>query len=227
MLFLKNKSRFLLGPGLILSSFWIYQIIGQNLLVGILVFFITLLFLYKPEKKIVFVGMTILLLLQFQTTQIKNLTYLDNDQQRVQQERIRSYPPTFINLLVKVIWLKPQIWIEQNPVILVLSRVEENLFDTLDINKYFFSGFPRNNPSDFPKFSFLFLPFFVIGVFGLVNKGNYKQLMFLFLIPLILFSVIGKDNKFGPFSLFPFFILTIHSGFNLVKNNLKTSLKND
>src|SRR3989344_914671 len=123
MLFLKNKSRFLLGPSLILSSFWIYQIIGQNLLVGILVFFITLLFLYKPEKKIVFVGMTILLLLQFQTTQIKNLTYLDNDQQRVQQERIRSYPPTFINLLVKVIWLKPQIWIEQNPVILVLSRV--------------------------------------------------------------------------------------------------------
>lgn len=218
LLFLrKSNSRFFLVLILIFSNYWIYRILNEDLLIGLVLIVVSLVSVLKPlNAKLLILAILVLLFFQFQTTHIKDLKLLDNDQQRVQQERIRSYPLIYINVFPKVIWLKPEIWIEQNNFVIALSRIEKNLFENLDVNQYFFSGFPRNNTSDFQKFPFIILPFFVLGIFGLLKEKQYKLLILFFLTPVIFLSFIGNDNGLGPFSLFPFFIITFVSGIELL-----------
>lgn len=222
MSLLKNNSKLLLVLFLVFSSFWIYKIFYLNLLIGIvLIIVISVVSLNVSRKKVLFVCLILLLFLQYQTTEIKSLLALDNDQQRVQQERIRSYPLTYINLYFKVIWLKPDSWIEQNKFVIALSKIEENFFENLDFNKYFFGGFPRNNPSDFQKFIFILLPVFIIGVLNLVRKKDISFLILLFAIPILFLSTIGNDNALGPFSVLPFFIISMVYGIDYLDRFLK------
>lgn len=216
----KNKN-FLLILFLIFSNFWIYKILDTDILVGIFVLLVSVVVSLNINMKLILIGLGILLFLQFQTTEIKSLTNLDNDEQRVQQERIRSYPLTYIDIFGKVVWFKPEIWIEQNNSVIALSRIEENFFENLDVNKFFFAGFPRNENSDFEKLPFVFLPIFILGFINLISKKQYKIIFLTFFIPVIFMSGIGNENKFGPFSLFPFFILTFLSGFDWIFKKIK------
>ena len=88
MLSPKINSKILLPVFLIFSNFWIYKIYNLNIIVGIVLSIVTLLILTNPGKKIAIFVMLILAVLQFQTTSIKSLVLLDNDEQRVQYERI-------------------------------------------------------------------------------------------------------------------------------------------
>lgn len=222
MLLLKNNLKLLLVLFLISSNFWIYKILGLNFLLAIALVLATLVIVLRIKNiKLTIFCMLILIFFQFQTTHVRSLTLLDNDQQRVQQERIRSYPLTYIEIFSKVLWLKPEIWIEQNKLIIALSRIEENLFGNLDINQYFFAGFPRNNNSDFQKFPFITLPFFIIGLYKMLAKKYFRTLVILLLIPIIILSLIGNDNQFGPFILFPFLILAIFSAIKFLIAKLR------
>lgn len=212
MLLQKIRPRYLLSVFLIFSNFWIYKILYQNLFAGILLGILTLIILLNTEKKITTLCLAVLILFQFQTTSIKSLTLLDNDEQRVQSERIKSYPPTYIDLGLKVIWLKPSDWIERNNLVIGLSKVEKNFFESLDLNKYFFGSFPRNKPEDFEKFPFAYLPFFILGVYLLIKKKNFGVLTVLFILPVAIMTYLGSDNRLGPFIIFPFFIKSFYTG---------------
>lgn len=223
MLLQKINPKHLLIVFLIFSNFWIYKILSQNLFTGILLGVLTLIILLTTNKKITIVILAILILLQFQTTSIKSLTLLDNDEQRVQSERIKSYPPSYIDLGLKVIWLKPADWIERNNLVIGLSRIEKNFFESLDINKYFFGSFPRNKPEDFEKFPFAYLPVFIIGVYLLIKKKNYWDLTALFILPVVAMTYMGSDNRLGPFIVFPFFLKSIFEGAIWMKDKFKSS----
>ncbi len=199
---------------LALSNFWIYKIFSLNFLTGFSVFVITTAIGLGINRKFFIASMLILTILQIQTTSLKDLSLLDNDEQRVQSERSRSYPLTYIDFKFKVLWLKPVEWIEQNKFIIALSRIEENIFESLDLNYYFFGGFPRNMPYDYEKFPFILLPFFLAGVFRLVYIRKYFDLVLLFLVPVVVLSVIGFDNRYGFFILFPFIIFSSMEGIN-------------
>lgn len=222
MSFLKTNFRFLLIIFLVFSNFWIYKIFAGNLIIGFCVSLLSLIIALKPAKKIIIFSILILAFLQFQTTSIKSLTLLDNDQQRIQSERLRAYPPTYIDLGLKVIWLKPAHWIEENKIIIATSRIEENLFTNLDINKFFFGGFPRNNSSDFEKFPFIYLPLFILGIYSGVKSKQFFKMLFLLILPLGLLAYIGSDNKLDPFILFPFFILSFLNGIDFINTKIKT-----
>lgn len=222
MLLLKNNFKVLLAFLIIFSNFWIYKILDENLIIGIILVVITLVVIIKPNKTYLLIPCIIVLLFfQFQTTHAKSLTLLDNDEQRVQQERIRSYPLTYISIFSKVLWLKPEKWIEQNNLVIATSRIERNFFASLDINQYFFGGFPRNNTTDFQKLPFIFLPLFIIGAFSLAKKKQYLLVSLFFLVPVIFLSFIGDDNNLGPFILFPFFIISIFAGVEYTLEKLK------
>lgn len=218
LLFLrKSNSKIFFLLLLIFSNFWIYKIFAANSLLGLLISLISfVVYLNLKNTKIILICLIFLIFLQIQTTEIKSLTNLDNDQQRVQQERIRSYPLTYINLYFKVVWLKPVEWIEKNNLVIILSRIEENLFDNLGINKFFFAGFPRNNPSDFEKFPYIYLPIFVLGVINFVKTKQFGILILLFLIPILVLAIIGNSNNIGPIVLFPFLIAASVTGINLL-----------
>ena len=221
MLLPKINSKFILPLFIVFSNFWIYKIFTQNVPAGATLAITSLVIVIKTGSKLIILGLFILLFLQTQTTSTKNLVLLDNDEQRVQSERIRSYPLIYIDLGIKVIWLKPEIWIEQNSFIIALSRLEENLYSNLDINKYFFGGFPRNKPEDFEKFPFAYLPVFILGIFILVKKKLFKELVYFLVMPLLFLAYLGSDNKLGPFILFPFFTLTFFKGITFLETLLK------
>lgn len=221
MLFPKISSKYFLAFSLVLSNYWIYKIFSLNFLIGIIVLVVSTIIVLGLKKKLFIVGMLVLTILQIQTTSIKNLSLLDNDEQRVQSERSRSYPLTYIDFGLKVLWLKPVELIEQNKFIIVLSRIEENLFEALDINYYFFGGFPRNTPSDFEKFPFILLPIFLTGVFRLSYSRKFFDLVLLFWAPIGLLSFIGSDNRYGFFILFPFIIYSCIEGINYISLRYK------
>lgn len=218
----KINTKYLLGVFLIFSNFWIIKIFTLNFLAGIIISILTLVIILRQKRKTVLVCIVILALMQSQTTHIRSLTILDNDELRVQSERIRSYPLTYIDLGLKVIWLKPVDWIEKNNLIIALSRIQKNFFGNLDINKYFFGAFPRNKPEDFEKFPFVYLPIFILGVYLLIKK-NIQILTVLFILPTVLLTYLGGDNKLGPFILFPFFIVSISKGIICLKDKFKGS----
>lgn len=216
MLLPKNNHKLLLMFFLVFSNFWIFRIFSQNLFVGIILVVVTSVIMLNHHKKVLAVCLCILLFMQYQTTNIRNLNLLDNDQQRVLQERIRSYPLTYIDVFGKVLWLKPEIWIEQNNFVIAASKVEENFFENLDVNKYFFAGFPRNDNSDFEKFPYVYLPVFILGLLNLISKKRYETIFLTFVTPVIFLGMIGNENKLGPFSLFPFFVAVFAEGFELL-----------
>lgn len=220
----KTKLSFILTLFLIFSNFWIYKIFNENFLVGVALITITfLIYLFKQTnhstKLLVFL-VGILLALQLQITGIRGLTKLNDDQVRIQHERMESYPPLYLDLKLKVIWLKPAHWIEENNTIIALSVIQNNFFETIDINRYFFGGYPRNNAADFEKFPFTLLPLFLIGIYKLISNKKFNILFILFGLPLLLSSMIGSSNL-GVFSLFPFFIISFDYGVKAVSAHSK------
>ncbi|MDO8573679.1 MAG: hypothetical protein Q7R77_02915 [Candidatus Daviesbacteria bacterium] len=98
-------------------------------------------------------------------------------------------------------------------------KFEQNLLRSMDLNLYFFGSHPRERSGirEFEKFSFLFLPFFIFGLLRLVKFSPWQLGTSLF-IPLLVLAIIGQDNPIGPFSLLPFFSVTIAVGmFNIIK----------
>lgn len=151
--------------------------------------------------------------LQVKTTNVQNLAYLDNDEQRVQQMRLREYPPTRITLLGKTLWIPTAHWLEGREEAIVFYRLERNFFETIDPNLYFFSNHPRERVgvTEFEKFTYVLLPAFLYGLYLIIKEKRYLLLAYLFLSVGII-SVVGHDNLLGPFLLFPIISLSIFVG---------------
>lgn len=187
----------------LLANLWIYKIFAINFFLGILVFLATVL-LIKNSKFFLFLFVP-LLFFQIQTTNRPSLTAISNDDRRVIDMRLRSYPPKFLRL---------GYWLEERKESLFFNRVATNLFENIDPNLYFFSNHPRERVGirEFEKFPYILLPFFLLGVLNFVSKKNKLFWLISFLIPLTILAIIGNKNNFGPFSLFPFMAVSINEG---------------
>lgn len=204
--------------GLVLIfNLWVWKILAFNFFLGLLVIGASIA-LYVSSKKghfhKSFVVLFILLLFtQLQTTQKTSLTYLDNDEQRVQQMRLREYPPVYIQIAGKTLWLPVAHWFEGRKESIAFFRIQRNFSELIDPNLYFFSNHPRERVDirEFEKFPYVFLPFFLAGLVSLF-KSRQRIFWVSLLFPVFLISLIGNKNPVGPFSLFPFFTVTITKG---------------
>jgi hypothetical protein len=151
--------------------------------------------------------------IQVRTTNVQDLVYLDNDEQRVQQMRLREYPLVRITLFGKTLWIPAAHWLEERKEVIIFYRLEKNFFETIDPNLYFFSNHPRERigVSEFEKFAYIVLPIFLYGLYLVIKKKRYFLLAYLF-ISLGIISVIGHDSLLGPFLLFPFISLSVFVG---------------
>jgi len=207
----------------LLGNLWIWKILAFNIFLALLVA-VTSISLYllvqrKSQKLTAAFSILFLVLLFFQlhTTFVQNLTYLDNDQQRLQQERLRQYPPQLLRI---------GYWFEGRNESIAFFRVRENFFEALDPNLYFFANHPRQRVGvkELEKFPYLFLPFFIFGIFKLADRKTNKVFYSSFFLPVFLTSFIGSDNPLSSFSLFPFFVVSIFRG---VEGLYKVYIKKD
>ncbi len=194
----------------LLANLWIYKILFANFFLAVLAVLCTILLHNSIERhkktKLYLLVFILLLLFQITTTKKVSLTSIANDDRRLIDLRLRAYPPQL---------LRVGHWLEERKESVMVARITRNLFENLDPNLYFFANHPRERVGvrEFEKFPYIFLPFFLIGLVKILQKlDKHKILLISFLIPLILLSLIGNQNEFGPLALFPFFAVTISLG---------------
>ena len=187
----------------IIASPWTWMIFNNSFFLGVLVF-TTSLFFYRSllKDKIGFLTiafLSALLFFQYQTTGKRPLTYLSPAEQEFRQSRIGEYPASFSPF---------NRWIEKRPEAIAISNFGKNFFENIDPNLYFFANHPRERTGvwEFEKLPFLFLPFFLYGLFLIINLPRASLLLLGGITPIILISIIGNANPLGSFSLFPIFV---------------------
>lgn len=191
------------------ANLWIYKIIAVNFLLGVLVLLATIL-LIKNNKFFLLLFVPILFF-QIQTTNRPSLTDISNDDRRVIDMRLKSYPPKFLRL---------GYWLEERKESIIFNRVTTNLFENIDPNLYFFANSPRQRVGikEFEKFPYVLLPFFFLGIYSFLSKKDKLFWLLSFFIPLAILSIIGNKNNLGPFSLFPFFVVSINEGLKKIQS---------
>jgi hypothetical protein len=195
------------------GNLWIWKIASYDIFLLILVIVVSLLFYLIVTKrkslyKLFFSLFVLLLVFQWRTTGAGSLTNLTNDQKRIQQLRLREYPPVYFSIAGKTIWIPIAHWFEGRRESIAAFRIMKNFSEVVDPNLYFFANHPRERigMQEFEKFPYLFLPFFIYGSFLLIENKKGKVLAFVIIAPSILISIIGNNNPLGPFSLFPLFV---------------------
>ena len=199
----------------LLANFWIWRILFNSVPLGLLVL-ASSIFLYlsfkRSSKKYFFaflVFFSLLLIFQWPTTSEESLVELSNDEQRVQQMRLKEYPPIRISIAH---------WFENREESIAFFRILENFSETIDPNLYFFANHPRERVgiNEFEKFPYIFLPLFFYGLVLSVAERRKLVLGMSFILPVVLISIIGHKNQLGPFSLFPFLAVSITHGLELL-----------
>jgi hypothetical protein len=135
--------------------------------------------------------------------------------------RVNEYPPLHVRIGEKTIWISLANWFELRKESIAFSRIEKNFSQVVDPNLYFFANHPRERVGikEFEKFPYIFIPFFLVGIFSLIKNRStgFLKISKLILIasltlPIILISLIGHKNPFGSFTLFPFLTIAISFG---------------
>jgi hypothetical protein len=212
------------------GNLWVWRILSSSFLLGLAVILVSMflccLFNKKTGKnQFWFVILMILLLVfQWQTTEVRSLTNLSNDEQRVQHMRLKEYPPVYIKLAGKTLWIPLAHWFEGRRESIAFFRILNNLSEVIDPNLYFFSNHPRERVgvTEFEKFPYVLLPFFVVGMLKALDKQKKRNLLLVsFIFPVLLIALIGNQNKLGPFSLFPFIAIATSNGLEGIVGNIK------
>ena len=206
------------------TNLWIWRIFLLKPLLGvILVVFSLILYksLFITRRKyflLLVIIFPILLFEQWKLTPKMSLTQLSNDDRRVVDMRLREYPPVYVKFGSKAVFFPVAHWLEQRKESIVLYRIGKNLFETLDINQYFFATHPRERVGvrEFEKFPYILLLPFIFGVIKLNTMKKYKHFLLFLLASFLLLSFIGSRSNLGPFVLLPFFIIPIASGLEAI-----------
>ena len=201
----------------LLANLWIYRIFLINFILGILIV-ASCIFLYKKSFRIFLLLFIPVLLIQIRTTEKVSLTAISNDDRREIDLRLRAYPPSFLRI---------GYWLEERKESISFWRLSNNLFENLDPNLYFFANNPRQRVGikEFEKFPYLLFPVFVFGILRLVDKREKLFWMASFFLPIFVLTLVGNKNPLGPFSLFPFFVISISEGMEVFYAKTEKSKK--
>lgn len=216
----------------VFGNAWIWFILGKNIWLGLVIVSISLLWklTLRNNNRLRLLGLVILtgvlLWQQWVTTNGVILTVMEPEEQFIRQERVQFYPEWFRRVGG---------WWELRHEFVGLRNIGGNFFQTIDLNYYFFANHPREELGipNIEKFPFWYLPLFIIGVYRLMLKSGGIRVFGMdwlgvlgFAVPVGLLSLMGHDNPWGPFVLFPGLIVVIWLGLDVVMNKLINLFKN-
>lgn len=212
---------------ILFGNVWIWRIFKQNFFIFLLLIIFTILLYVAIRQRITliktilfFILLITIIVFQYKTTTRQSLSILDNDEQRVQQIRLQAY--VYDPDLIKIIFFRFKLRdFYEGSLNIVITRLQRNFFETIDLNIYFFGGHPRGRvwSNDFEKFSFILLPLFLIGL--LTYRIKQKLLSTIIITCIFVLTLIGHKNNLGPFLLLPFLVLYISFGAYTILNYTK------
>lgn len=198
---------------ILITSPWSWQIFSSNLLLLIVVWVSSIALFFatinNSNKLDIACGIlfTVLIIWQCVTTKNISLNYINPTEEyllnarRVQMSNIRLGFAEF--------QINPNLGkFLQSRQAFMIYKFQENLFRSLDVNEYFFAGHPRERAGirEFEKFNFIFLPFYILGLYVAII-GRYSKLLIGLIIFHLVLGIIGTNNYLGAFILYPFFVV--------------------
>jgi hypothetical protein len=204
--------------GLVLvSNLWIYRIWGNSPVVAVITIISSLCWFLVIKKRLLpvwaMIFMVCLLVGQYKFTEIDNYLDLDLDEARIQLMRLNEYPPIYIKVGEKVLWIALPYWIEARRESVIWDQIKTNLGEAIDPNLYFLANHPRERVGiiEFEKFPYVFLPIFLLGMYELFRNNKFL-LIWIGLIPLLVTSMIGHKSLLGAVGMFPVISIGIALG---------------
>ena len=222
-------------PLVVLGNIWIWRMFTLNFIVGVILILSTYLILTSLGKsklnKLLIICYLVLFLFSLKGLNLTSLTKLNKQQEVLQIQRLKLYPPVKITIGTRTIWIPAAHWLEERPETLTFYRLQHNLGEVLDPNLYFFANHPneRVGITELEKFPYILLPLFLIGFFAINFRKNLSLIALGFVLPIIYLVVGNFSPNIEPFILFPFIaacgILGIEYVSSLVLKNKNTRLK--
>ncbi len=192
---------------ILILNLWVWKITSINIFISIFLLLTTIL-AYKNidnlrKHKFIILLFLFVLFAQYRNTTTLPLTKLTEDETVVQIRRMREYENPRIAHII-----------EERPESIIFFKLQKNLSQLVDPNFYFFANHPRERAAitEFEKFPYVLLPFFIIGLYRLIRDKKYFFIILFLMLPLCVTAIIGMNNTYGPFSLFPFFLITTYTG---------------
>ncbi|MBI2600790.1 hypothetical protein HYW42_02450 [Candidatus Daviesbacteria bacterium] len=210
-----------------LLNFWVWRIFQGNIFLGVILLFLTFILfrLYQDKKGKLLIALliSIVLVSLFVLGEGWDKTiFAKSPAQVLLQDRRHGYladnlGKAFTNKASQIFYAR-----FSTPI----YKMQENVFSTLDLNLYFFASHPRERAGidDFEKYSFVFLPVFLIGFVKLLSEKK-KIVIYYFLLALVVSAFISSKYRFGPVFFFPLINLAITIGFLYLVNFFRTKLK--
>lgn len=211
----KVMNRSILTPLIaILLTPWWWVIIQRNILVGLLVFSLSLVvfvYFWRIRFRALFLLLLVLTMIlifiavrdAFDESIFRN-SALDIQQLNKRHEFYAKGLGKVYTNRISLTYL--------NKFNLPLSKLQSNFFSNLDLNLYFFASHPRERlgVEEFEKYLPIFLPFFLVGFFYIIYVPLSKILIYLIAISLVS-SVFSPNYNLGPILFFPIinFMITV------------------
>jgi hypothetical protein len=201
------KHKIIIPISISLLSCWLWYILGHSLIIGILVTILSLTF-YNKKIYISYLLLFLISALIFRQVYDKNIfltSILEND--GLEKEEV-----FFSKDFGKLYKNRIGIYLHKS-VGLPIFKLQKNLFYNLDPNQYFFAGHPREraNAVEFEKFSFIFLPFFIIGLYFLVSEPIISIIFFV-MVTTFMSVFVNPGYILGPVLFFPILVYLISLG---------------
>jgi len=190
-----------------LGNAWIWRILGSSpfLGLGLMVLSFLLVFNLKIPSLVLLAVLGSFLL---KTTFDTNLLYVSP----LEKDRIEHRHEYYAQGLGRIYKNRIGIYLNYS-VSPYISRYLKNLSYNLDTNLYFFANHPRERAgvNEFEKFSFVLLPFFIVGLIAIFS-GSFGFLVFYFALSLLISALAFPGYDLGPILTFPFIVAVLYLG---------------
>lgn len=102
--------------------------------------------------------------------------------------------------------------IQENKLSVYVKKYLSNFFQGIDPNYYFFANHPRERAgiTEKDKFSFIFLPFFILGLFFAIKERKYFSFIYFFSLLIFFSFFVNIDTNF--ILLYPAIVYFISNG---------------
>lgn len=190
-----------------LLNAWIWRILGVSPLLGIGLLVLSFLLIrnFKIPALILLAALSTFLLVNTFDTNLKYVSHLERD-------RLGHRYEYYAESLGRVYRNRIAIYFHYN-VSPYATKYLRNYGYIVDPNQYFFAGHPRERGDavEFEKFSFLLLPFFIIGL-GEILLGSFGFLVVYFILSSLISAFAFPGYALGPVLIFPFIVAVIYQG---------------
>lgn len=221
----KSPSVILVGAAVSFINFWIWRIMDANLVFGLTLTLLSIIFIYliliKFDKIFFLIFIFLFVLISYQLLASgfdKNLTVINPDQEKQINERHGYFSINLGKFFQNKFVLR-----FYKDVYPHLNVYGSNMFNSLSPNLYFFTNHPREREKveEFSMYPSIFVVPFLVGVIYFFSSSNL--ILGYVLFTLLITGFIKQTYIFGPVLFFPLINLIISIGFlkiyRAIKNN--------